>query len=101
MTVLPVQVDGLVDLGVARAAIAPGTALVAAMLVNNEIGVIQPIAELAAMAHAGGRAVPVRCGAGLWPGGDSGRVRSDRDLGTQDSWAQGNRRAVDPRRGVD
>jgi cysteine desulfurase len=53
-TVLPVGADGLVDLDVARAAIVPGTALVAAMLVNNEIGVIQPIAELARIAHDAG-----------------------------------------------
>ncbi|KQN25939.1 aminotransferase [Sphingomonas sp. Leaf33] len=53
-TVLPVGGDGLVDLDAARQAIRPGTALVAAMLVNNEIGTIQPIAELAAIAHAAG-----------------------------------------------
>uniref|UniRef100_UPI0026040646 cysteine desulfurase family protein n=1 Tax=uncultured Sphingomonas sp. TaxID=158754 RepID=UPI0026040646 len=52
--VLPVGADGLVDLDAARAVIGPDTGLVAAMLVNNEIGVIQPIAELAAMAHAVG-----------------------------------------------
>ena len=51
---LPVDGDGLVDLDAARAAIAPGTGLVAAMLVNNEIGVIQPVAELAQLAHAAG-----------------------------------------------
>ncbi|MEG3124681.1 cysteine desulfurase family protein [Sphingomonas sp. GB1N7] len=54
VVVLPVGADGLVDLGLARAAIQPGTALVAAMLVNNEIGVVQPVAELAEMAHAAG-----------------------------------------------
>ena len=53
-TILPVGSDGLVDLDVARATIVPGTGLVAAMLVNNEIGVIQPVAELAAIAHAAG-----------------------------------------------
>ncbi|MES2096284.1 MAG: cysteine desulfurase family protein [Pseudomonadota bacterium] len=53
-TILPVGRDGLVDLDVARAAIRPGVKLVAAMLVNNEIGVIQPIAELAALAHDAG-----------------------------------------------
>jgi len=53
-TVLPVKSDGLIDLDAARAAIRPGTALVAAMLVNNEIGVIQPIAELATIAHEAG-----------------------------------------------
>ena len=54
VTVLPVGRDGLVDLDAARAAIRPGTGLVAAMLVNNEIGVVQPIAALAAMARAAG-----------------------------------------------
>lgn len=53
-TILPVGRDGLVDLEVARAAIRPGVKLVAAMLVNNEIGVIQPVAELAALAHEAG-----------------------------------------------
>jgi cysteine desulfurase len=52
--VLPVDAEGVVDLDAARAAIRPGTALVAAMLVNNEIGVIQPVAELARLAHAAG-----------------------------------------------
>ncbi len=52
--VLPVGADGLVDLEAARGAIVPGTALVTAMLVNNEIGVVQPIAELAELAHAAG-----------------------------------------------
>ena len=54
VTVLPVGSDGLIDLAVARAAIVPGTALVAVMLVNNEIGVIQPIEALATMAHEAG-----------------------------------------------
>lgn len=52
--VLPVGSDGLVDLEAARTAIVPGTALVAAMLVNNEIGVIQPVTALAKLAHAAG-----------------------------------------------
>ena len=54
VTVLPVGTDGLVDMAAAARAIVPGTALVAAMLVNNEIGVIQPIAALAALARAAG-----------------------------------------------
>jgi len=53
-TVLPVGPDGLVDLEVARAAIVPGTGLVAVMLVNNEIGVVQPVEALAEIAHAAG-----------------------------------------------
>jgi cysteine desulfurase len=52
--VLPVSRDGIVDLDAARAAINGRTALVAAMLVNNEIGTIQPIAELGALARAAG-----------------------------------------------
>jgi cysteine desulfurase len=53
-TILPVGLDGLVDLDAARAAIKPGTGLVAAMLVNNEIGVIQPVEALADIAHDAG-----------------------------------------------
>jgi len=52
--VLPVAPDGMVDMDVARAAIVPGTGLVCVMLVNNEIGVIQPVAQLAELAHAAG-----------------------------------------------
>ena len=51
---LPVDADGRVDLTQAGDAIDTRTALVAAMLVNNEIGTIQPVAELAEMAHAVG-----------------------------------------------
>lgn len=54
VTILPVGPDGLVDLGRAAEAIRTGTGLVAAMLVNNEIGVIQPVAALANLAHAAG-----------------------------------------------
>ncbi len=54
VTVLPVGSDGVIDLNAARAAIGPGTGLVAAMLVNNEIGVIQPVEALAELAKAAG-----------------------------------------------
>ena len=54
VTVLPVGADGIVDMAAAARAIVPGVALVAAMLVNNEIGVIQPVAALADMAHKAG-----------------------------------------------
>ena len=54
LEVLPVDGDGLIDLDQARAAIDGDTALVAAMLVNNEIGVIQPVEALAQLAHAAG-----------------------------------------------
>ena len=48
---LPVGADGLVDLNDAEAAIDDRTALVAVMLVNNEIGVVQSVEAIAAMAH--------------------------------------------------
>jgi cysteine desulfurase len=52
--ILPVAPDGLVDLAVVQAALARPTGIVAAMLVNNEIGVVQPVAEIAALARAAG-----------------------------------------------
>lgn len=54
VTILPVGTGGLLDLDSARAAIQPGTGFVAAMLVNNEIGVVQPIAALLDIAHQAG-----------------------------------------------
>jgi cysteine desulfurase len=51
---LPVGADGLVDLDRARDAIDDRTALVAVMLVNNEIGVIQPVDALAQIARMAG-----------------------------------------------
>jgi cysteine desulfurase len=48
---LPVGSDGLVDLDMAETSIDDETAMVAVMLVNNEIGVIQQVAEFARMAH--------------------------------------------------
>lgn len=52
--ILPVGADGLVDLNRAAERIDERTGLVAAMLVNNEIGVIQPVAELARLARGRG-----------------------------------------------
>jgi cysteine desulfurase len=46
VTYLPVQSNGLVDLKELEAAMRPDTALVSIMTVNNEIGVIQPMAEI-------------------------------------------------------
>ncbi|MDR0775050.1 MAG: IscS subfamily cysteine desulfurase [Azonexus sp.] len=45
-TYLDVQANGLLDLEVFKAAIRPDTVLASVMFVNNEIGVVQPIAEL-------------------------------------------------------
>jgi cysteine desulfurase len=46
VTYLDVNVDGLIDLDELRAAIRPDTTLVSVMFANNEIGVIQPVAEI-------------------------------------------------------
>jgi cysteine desulfurase len=48
---LPVSERGLIDLAQLDALLDERVAVVAAMLVNNEIGVIQPIAAIAAAAH--------------------------------------------------
>ncbi len=45
-TYLDVKEDGLVDLDVHKAAIRPDTVVISVLFVNNEIGVIQPIAEI-------------------------------------------------------
>lgn len=54
LTVLPVGSDGLIDLDDLAGELDDRTLLVAAMLVNNEIGVIQPIGEIARLAHEAG-----------------------------------------------
>jgi cysteine desulfurase len=53
-TILPITRDGRVDLDALRAAVTPETALVSVMGANNEIGVVQPLAEIGAIAHAAG-----------------------------------------------
>jgi cysteine desulfurase len=54
VTILPVNGDGIVDYAAAQAAIRPGVGLVAAMAVNNEIGVIHSTESLAHMARSAG-----------------------------------------------
>ncbi len=54
VTRLPVNGDGLVDLDALRAAVDDRTALVSVMAANNEIGVLQPLGEVAAIVHAHG-----------------------------------------------
>ena len=49
VTILPVGADGLLDLDKLDAAMRPDTILVSVMAANNEIGVLQPIAEIGAM----------------------------------------------------
>jgi cysteine desulfurase len=52
--VVPVDRTGLPDLGAADAAVGPRTALVCAMLANNETGVVLPVRRLAALARERG-----------------------------------------------
>ncbi|HVH49549.1 MAG TPA: aminotransferase class V-fold PLP-dependent enzyme, partial [Sphingomicrobium sp.] len=54
LTLLPVEPDGLLDLDLLRDNLDDRVAIVAVMLVNNEIGVIQPVHEIARQAHAVG-----------------------------------------------
>lgn len=54
VTYLDVQPDGLIDLKALEAAIRPTTILVAIMYANNEIGVIQPVKEISAIAKKHG-----------------------------------------------
>jgi len=49
VTYLPVGEDGLLDPETLRAAITDKTVLVSVMAVNNEIGVVQPLAEIGAI----------------------------------------------------
>ena len=51
---LPVDNTGLVDPEALRRALRPDTTLVSVMMANNEVGTIEPVAELAAIAHEAG-----------------------------------------------
>lgn len=54
VTYLPVNADGLIDLKELEAAIKPTTILIAIMYANNEVGVIQPVKEISAIAKKHG-----------------------------------------------
>lgn len=54
VTYLPVQKDGLIDLSELEKAITDRTILISVMAVNNEIGVIQPMAEIGKIARERG-----------------------------------------------
>ena len=54
LTYLPVRGNGLIDLGELSRAFTERTALVSIMAVNNEIGVIQPVAEIGALCREHG-----------------------------------------------
>ncbi|MEM8673294.1 MAG: aminotransferase class V-fold PLP-dependent enzyme [Cyanobacteria bacterium P01_G01_bin.67] len=54
ITYLPVKFDGILDLQQLEAAIKPDTILVSVMAANNEIGVLQPLAEIGEICHSRG-----------------------------------------------
>jgi cysteine desulfurase len=54
VTYLPVKPDGLIDLDQLREAITDRTILISVMYANNEIGVVQPIAEIGKIAKEKG-----------------------------------------------
>jgi cysteine desulfurase len=54
VTYLPVGGDGIVDPDEIRQALRPGTVLISVMHANNELGTVQPIAEIAAIAREAG-----------------------------------------------
>lgn len=54
VTFLPVGSDGRIDLKALEAAITPQTVLISIMAANNEIGTIQPIAEIGRIARSRG-----------------------------------------------
>ena len=77
VTYLPVQKDGRIDLDELRAAITDKTILITIMTANNEIGVLQPVAEIGAIAKEKGDSVSHRRGTGGW----QGAVRRQSDQG--------------------
>ncbi|CAD5980107.1 Cysteine desulfurase, mitochondrial [Planktothrix tepida] len=54
ITYLPVKPDGIVDIAELKTAIRPDTILVSIMAANNEIGVLQPLAEIGEICHTQG-----------------------------------------------
>ena len=52
VTYLPVKANGLIDLKQLQDAMRDDTAIVSVMAVNNEIGVVQPLAEIGALCRA-------------------------------------------------
>jgi cysteine desulfurase len=75
LTVLPVKPNGRLDLKLLERELDERVLLVAVMMVNNEIGVTQPISEISAMAHRAGAlmlcdAVQAFGRLDLWEGAD-------------------------------
>jgi cysteine desulfurase len=54
VSIVPVDETGRTNAAAVAALLRPDTALVSVMLANNEVGTLQPVAEIAALAHANG-----------------------------------------------
>ena len=61
VTYLPVDEYGMVDPGQVEEAIAPQTTLISIMHANNEVGTIEPIEEIAEVAHRHGALLHADC----------------------------------------
>ena len=94
--VLPVDADGLIDMDALDAALDGEPALVAIQQVNNETGVIQPMAAIAERVRAAGSLLLADCaqGAGKL---DLARRRFHRGGGAQARRPAGGRRLAGPR----
>ena len=110
VTYLDVQEDGLLDLDKLKAAMRPDTILVSVMFVNNEIGVIQDIADDRRDVPRARHHLPRRRRAGDRQGGDrpgQAAGRPDEPGLAQDLRPEGHRRALRapqaarPHRGAD
>ena len=58
-TVAPVGPSGVIDLDALQEAVGADTALISVMAANNEIGVVQPLAAIGAIAHQAGAVLHV------------------------------------------
>ena len=97
VTYVPVDRQGLVDPAAVEAAIRPDTALISVMYANNEVGTIEPIAEIGAIARRHGDPLPHgrRAGGRLSAAGCRGaECRPAGAVGAQVSRAQGCRAAL-------
>jgi cysteine desulfurase len=72
VTMVPVGASGIVDPDDVRRALRPDTALISIMAANNEIGTLQPVAEIGAIAREHG--VPFHTDATQWVGALPARV---------------------------
>ena len=52
VTILPVYEEGLVRIADVRTALRPDTVLISVMMANNEIGTVQPIAEIGSLVRS-------------------------------------------------